>query len=161
MKKTRVDETAWNIGAYGGYTTFWRLVTTTSAGGIHCPLRFSPEMGLTSGRCSSTSGKWAGHPGNRQRELHEVSWSKAPTNLLSSGIRPYLFMAQRFHIPTPRNGGIQQHKMLGVPFLPDETHWRLKPQNGILWQREFKGWLDRWLKSKKIQLNILKNGSKK
>jgi dipeptidyl aminopeptidase/acylaminoacyl peptidase len=38
----------------------------------------------------------------------------------------------------------------GVPaeFLcfPDENHWVLKPQNGILWQRTFFDWLDRWLK---------------
>ncbi len=41
-------------------------------------------------------------------------------------------------------------KMQGVPaellIFPDENHWVLKPQNGILWQREFRGWLDRWLK---------------
>jgi dipeptidyl aminopeptidase/acylaminoacyl peptidase len=30
--------------------------------------------------------------------------------------------------------------------FPDENHWVLKPQNGILWQRTFFGWLDRWLK---------------
>lgn len=38
----------------------------------------------------------------------------------------------------------------GIPaqFLvfPDENHWVLRPQNGILWQRTFFGWLDRWLK---------------
>ena len=41
-------------------------------------------------------------------------------------------------------------KMRGVHaellIFPDENHWVLKPQNGILWQREFRGWLDRWLK---------------
>ena len=41
-------------------------------------------------------------------------------------------------------------KMRGVEaellLFPDENHWVLKPQNGILWQREFRGWLDRWLK---------------
>ena len=30
--------------------------------------------------------------------------------------------------------------------FPDENHWVLKPQNGILWQRTFFNWLDRWLK---------------
>ena len=29
---------------------------------------------------------------------------------------------------------------------PDENHWVLKPQNGILWQRTYFEWLDRWLK---------------
>ena len=38
----------------------------------------------------------------------------------------------------------------GVPaellIYPDENHWVLKPQNGILWQRTFREWLDKWLK---------------
>lgn len=38
----------------------------------------------------------------------------------------------------------------GVPaeflYFPDENHWVLQPQNGILWQRTFFEWLDRWLK---------------
>lgn len=38
----------------------------------------------------------------------------------------------------------------GIPaemlIYPDENHWVLKPQNGILWQRTFFEWLDRWLK---------------
>ena len=43
-------------------------------------------------------------------------------------------------------------KMRGVPaqllIFPDENHWVLKPQNGILWQRTFFAWLDKWLKDK-------------
>lgn len=31
-------------------------------------------------------------------------------------------------------------------FFPDENHWVLQPQNGILWQRTFFAWLDKWLK---------------
>jgi dipeptidyl aminopeptidase/acylaminoacyl peptidase len=38
----------------------------------------------------------------------------------------------------------------GIPaeFLvfPDENHWVLRPQNGVLWQRTYFAWLDRWLK---------------
>lgn len=38
----------------------------------------------------------------------------------------------------------------GVPaellIYPDENHWVLKPQNGVLWQRTFFEWLDRWVK---------------
>ncbi len=41
-------------------------------------------------------------------------------------------------------------KMQGVPaqllIFPDENHWVLQPQNGVLWQRTFFNWLDRWLK---------------
>lgn len=31
-------------------------------------------------------------------------------------------------------------------YFPDENHWVLKPQNGILWQRTYFDWLDKWLK---------------
>ncbi len=41
-------------------------------------------------------------------------------------------------------------RMKGIPaellIFPDENHWVLKPQNGVLWQRTFFDWLDRWLK---------------
>ena len=31
-------------------------------------------------------------------------------------------------------------------YFPDENHWVLKPQNGVLWQRRFFNWLDKYLK---------------
>ncbi len=41
-------------------------------------------------------------------------------------------------------------KMRGIDaellVFPDENHWVLQPQNGILWQRTFIGWLDKYLK---------------
>ena len=42
-------------------------------------------------------------------------------------------------------------RLRGIPaqllLFPDENHWVLKPQNGILWQRTFFRWLDKWLKN--------------
>ena len=47
-------------------------------------------------------------------------------------------------------GAFNAAKLRGIPaellIFPDENHWVLKPQNGILWQRTFFDWLDRWLK---------------
>ena len=47
-------------------------------------------------------------------------------------------------------GAFNAARMRGKPaellIFPDENHWVLKPQNGILWQRTFFGWLDKWLK---------------
>ena len=41
-------------------------------------------------------------------------------------------------------------RMKSIPaellIFPDENHWVLKPQNGILWQRTFFDFLDKWLK---------------
>lgn len=32
-------------------------------------------------------------------------------------------------------------------YLPDENHWVLSPQNGLVWQREFFKWLDETVKN--------------
>ena len=49
-------------------------------------------------------------------------------------------------------GAFNAARLRGIPaellIFPDENHWVLKPQNGILWQRTFFNWLDRWLKKK-------------
>ncbi|WP_373172605.1 alpha/beta hydrolase family protein [Prevotella merdae] len=47
-------------------------------------------------------------------------------------------------------GAFNAARLHGIPaellIYPDENHWVLKPQNGVLWQRTFFGWLDKWLK---------------
>ena len=47
-------------------------------------------------------------------------------------------------------GAFNAARLRGIPaellIYPDESHWVLKPQNGVLWQRTFFGWLDKWLK---------------
>ena len=41
-------------------------------------------------------------------------------------------------------------QMMGVPsrllIFPDENHWILKPQNALMWHREYFNWLDSWCK---------------
>ena len=41
-------------------------------------------------------------------------------------------------------------RLRGVParmlVFPDENHWILKPQNAVMWHREFFRWFDQWLK---------------
>ena len=56
-----------------------------------------------------------------------------------------------FRIPyTQGMAAFDAARMRGVEarflFFPDESHWVLKPQNGLLWQREFFRWLDTYLK---------------
>lgn len=53
----------------------------------------------------------------------------------------------------PENQGMeafQAAKLLGVParflYFPNEGHWILSPQNGLVWHDQFFGWLDQWLK---------------
>jgi dipeptidyl aminopeptidase/acylaminoacyl peptidase len=67
---------------------------------------------------------------------------------------PIMFVAgaNDFRIPyTESLQAFNAAKLRGIPakllFYPDENHWVTKPQNSIMWQREFFEWLDRWLKT--------------
>ena len=46
-------------------------------------------------------------------------------------------------------GAFNAARLRGIPaellIFPDENHWVLKPQNGILWQRTYFEWLNRWI----------------
>jgi dipeptidyl aminopeptidase/acylaminoacyl peptidase len=59
--------------------------------------------------------------------------------------------ANDFRIPyTQSMEAFQAAQILNIPsrflFFEDESHWVLKPQNSVIWQREFFEWLDMYLK---------------
>ena len=64
--------------------------------------------------------------------------------LLIHGERDYRILASQ------SMAAFNAAKLRGVPaqllLFPDENHWVLRPQNGILWQRTFFAWLDKWVK---------------
>jgi hypothetical protein len=80
------------------------------------------------------------------------SYAQSPHNFVTNWDTPILIisgvMTSEFHTPKGwpllilRNTWRSKASLF---FSPME-HWVLKPQNGILWQREFRSWLDRWLK---------------
>jgi len=47
-------------------------------------------------------------------------------------------------------GAFNAARLRGIPaellLFPDENHWVLQPQNALLWQRTFFGWLKETLK---------------
>lgn len=56
-----------------------------------------------------------------------------------------------FRIPSTQGmGAFNSARLKGIPaqflYFPDESHWVTQAQNGILWQRVFFQWLDKWLK---------------
>lgn len=56
-----------------------------------------------------------------------------------------------FRIPyTQSMQAFNAAQLRGIPskllVFPEETHFVVQAQNRILWQREFEGWLDKWLK---------------
>jgi dipeptidyl aminopeptidase/acylaminoacyl peptidase len=66
---------------------------------------------------------------------------------------PILIISGEYDFRIPYTQSMQAFnaaKLLGVEsrllVFPEESHFVLKPQNSILWQREFRGWLDKYLK---------------
>jgi dipeptidyl aminopeptidase/acylaminoacyl peptidase len=94
-----------------------------------------------------------GAPWDTDNKVAMNSFKHSAHNFVKNWDTPILVIhgGKDFRIPyTQGMAAFNAAQMLGVPskflFFPDENHWVLKPQNGILWQREFKGWLDKWLK---------------
>jgi len=59
--------------------------------------------------------------------------------------------ANDFRIPyTQSMEAFQAAQLRGVPsrllFFENENHWVTKPQNSVIWQKEFFNWLDTYLK---------------
>ena len=66
---------------------------------------------------------------------------------------PIMFITGANDLRIPYTESLQAFnaaQLRGIPskllYFPDESHWVLKPQNSILWQREFFAWLDKYLK---------------
>lgn len=81
------------------------------------------------------------------------SYSFSPHHFVGNWDTPILVIhgENDFRIPyTQGMGAFNAAVLRGIPaqflLFPEETHWVLKPQNGILWQRVFVQWLDKWLK---------------
>ncbi|HPE86111.1 MAG TPA: S9 family peptidase [Bacteroidales bacterium] len=80
------------------------------------------------------------------------SYTFSPHLFVKNWDTPILIIsgANDFRIPyTQSLEAFNAAQLLGVPsrllFFPDESHFVLKPQNSVLWQREFALWLETWL----------------
>ncbi|MEQ9188741.1 MAG: S9 family peptidase [Cryomorphaceae bacterium] len=77
----------------------------------------------------------------------------SPNKLVHKWDTPILVIHNELDFRVPLNQGLEAFtaaQLQGIPskllYYPDEGHWVLKPQNGVMWHREFYGWLDQWLK---------------
>ncbi len=88
-----------------------------------------------------------------QRPQPETWQVDSPHKYVANWDTPILIIhgGKDFRIPdTEAMQAFTAARLLGIPsrflYFPEENHWVLSCQNGILWQREFFNWLDRWLK---------------
>ena len=94
-----------------------------------------------------------GAPWERQNREIRKAYAESPHLYVDKWTAPILCIhGQRdFRIEyTQAESAFAAARLRGIPaqmlLFPDENHWVLQPQNGILWQRTFFRWLDRWLK---------------
>ncbi|WP_320113159.1 S9 family peptidase [Draconibacterium orientale] len=81
------------------------------------------------------------------------SYSFSPHKYVQNWDTPILIVQGEKDYRVPAEQGMAAFNaavLRGVPaqmlYLPEENHWVLQPQNGILWQRVFFNWFDKWLK---------------
>ena len=78
-------------------------------------------------------------------------WS--PHKFVQNWDTPMLVIHGGLDFRVPEEQGMQAYtalQMRGIPskflYFPDEGHWVLKPQNSLVWHREFFAWLARYVK---------------
>lgn len=81
------------------------------------------------------------------------SYSFSPHLFVQNWDTPIMIISGENDFRIPYTESLQAFnaaQLRGIPsrllIYPDESHWVVKPQNSVLWQREFFRWLDKWLK---------------
>jgi dipeptidyl aminopeptidase/acylaminoacyl peptidase len=144
------------VGAsFGGFSAFWLAGNHQKRFKVfiaHCGV-FNSEMEyMTTDEMFFDQWEKGGAPWEKENPVAMKSYAGSPHLYVKNWDTPIMVIhgEQDYRIPyTQGMAAFNSAQMLGIPskflFFPSETHWVLSPQNGILWQREFKGWLDQWL----------------
>ncbi len=147
------------VGAsFGGYSVYWlaghhdkRFKAFISHDGI-----FNMEM-----QYLETEEKWfanwdmGGAYWEKDNKIAQRTFANSPHRFVDKWDTPILCIHGEKDYRILANqamAAFDAAKMRGVPaellIFPDENHWVLQPQNGILWQRTYFKWLERWLQAK-------------
>jgi dipeptidyl aminopeptidase/acylaminoacyl peptidase len=89
----------------------------------------------------------------KENEAAQRSYTFSPHKYVQNWDTPILIIQGELDFRVPPEQGLAAFNaavLNDVPakllYFPEENHWVLQPQNGILWQRVFFDWLDKWLK---------------
>ena len=115
-------------------------------GTADCPVGPAGD-GLTFGGIKQGGSPWS-------KEAKAVRHYKlSPHNLVCNWHTPLMVIHGGMDYRVPVDQGMAAYncaQMMGVPsrllIFPDENHWILKPQNAMMWHREYFRWLDQWCK---------------
>ena len=94
-----------------------------------------------------------GAPWEKNNKVAQRTFDNSPHKFVGEWDTPILVIhgQKDFRIDASQGmGAFNAARMRGIPaqylYFPEECHWVLGCQNGILWQRTFASWLDKWLK---------------
>ena len=146
------------VGAsFGGYSVYWlagnhdkRFKAFIAHDGIYnTQQQYVETEELWFPNWDMTSAPWIKDPKGNMKKVFETS----PHLYVDRWDTPILCIhgQKDFRIEyTQAESAFTAARMRGIPaqllLFPNENHWVLKPQNGILWQRTFFRWLDKYLK---------------
>lgn len=143
------------IGAsYGGYSVYWlagnhegRFKSFIS----HCGLFDLENWYLTTEEMFFANQDLGGPYWNKQYK--EAYQKFDPKDYVQNWDTPILVIhgGKDFRVPEAQGmAAFQAAKLRGVParflYFPEEGHWILSPQNGLIWHDQFFSWLNQWLK---------------
>lgn len=146
------------IGAsYGGFSVYWLAGNHNKrfkAFISHCGIFNFEQMYSTTEEMFFVNWDLKGNYWDTDNQVAMRSFANSPHKFVKNWDTPILVIhgEQDFRIPyTQGMGAFNTAIMRGIParflFFPEENHWVLRAQNGILWHREFAKFLDENLKN--------------
>lgn len=143
--------------SFGGFSVFHLAGTHNKrfkAFFGHCGIFDFQSMYTTTEEMFFENWEKGGAPWDREtdREVARI-YAQSPINFVKKWDTPIMVShgMKDFRVPyTQGMAAFNTAQMLGIPsklmLFPNENHWVLKPQNAVVWQREFFGWFDEYLK---------------
>jgi dipeptidyl aminopeptidase/acylaminoacyl peptidase len=146
------------VGAsFGAYSVFWlagnhqeRFKAFIAHDGV-----FNSEMEfVTTDESFFDIWEKGGAPWEKNNKVAMKSYAGSADQFIKNWDTPILVIhgGRDYRIPyTQGMAAFNSARLRGVEarflYFPEENHWVLQPQNGILWQRTFFDWLDQHLKT--------------
>lgn len=145
------------VGAsFGGYSIYWLAGNHQKrfkAFIAHCGIFNFDIMNVTTEEMFFENWEMKGAFWDYDNKSAMKSFSQSPHLFVNNWDTPIMVIhgEKDFRIPyTQGMAAFNTAVLKDIPaqflYFPDECHWVMKPQNSILWHREFYKWLDKWLK---------------
>ena len=145
------------VGAsYGGFSVYWLAGNHNKrfkAFISHCGIYNFESMYTATEEIFFVEHDLGGPYWAKNNKVAQRSYANSPHKFVGNWDTPILMITGGYDFRIPYTESFQAFnaaKLRGVPakllFFPEESHFVTKPQNSILWQREFFSWLDTYLK---------------